>query len=202
MSSCRSARRRHRPTRRRSRSRRPRPASTRCASSNYAAAVTFDGQGHVHGRRGQHDGERRRPVGRLRRLLRLLRHHHPGHAVRQRHRDQRRRRQARQDELRRRLAHRQGRRPADALHHVDPDGSAEPADRLRDARRLRPPLGVPGAVGEDISKVGTGHVFNSDDAGETFTDISGEPARRAGQLVAVHKGHLVVGDRPRRVRVL
>ena len=32
----------------------------------------------------------------------------------------------------------------------------------------------PGAVGEDTSKVGTGHVFKSTDAGETFTDISGD----------------------------
>ncbi|MEA2124907.1 MAG: hypothetical protein QOI80_1689, partial [Solirubrobacteraceae bacterium] len=32
----------------------------------------------------------------------------------------------------------------------------------------------PGAVGEDTSKVGTGHVFRSTDAGETFTDVTGD----------------------------
>ncbi len=30
----------------------------------------------------------------------------------------------------------------------------------------------PGSLGDDVSKVGTGHVFKSTDAGETFTDVS------------------------------
>ena len=49
----------------------------------------------------------------------------------------------------------------------------------------------PGSYGEDTSQVGTGHVFVSHDAGETFTDVSGDlpdaPAnwvlRRGSQLV-------------------
>ena len=40
----------------------------------------------------------------------------------------------------------------------------------------------PGAEGEDASRVGEGHVFKSTDGGETFVDVSGEPAGRAGEL--------------------
>ena len=71
----------------------PNPAArqaTSCASCNFHAAGQYYADRHVHAAHrlaaaGQH---------RLRRLLRLLRHDHRGHAVRQRHRDERRRRQA------------------------------------------------------------------------------------------------------------
>jgi hypothetical protein len=32
----------------------------------------------------------------------------------------------------------------------------------------------PGSLGDDVSKIGEGHVFRSTDAGETFTDVSGD----------------------------
>jgi len=51
----------------------------------------------------------------------------------------------------------------------------------------------PGAVGEDTSKVGTGHVFKSTDAGETFTDVSGDLPDAPAAWSVVHNGHLVVG---------
>jgi hypothetical protein len=51
----------------------------------------------------------------------------------------------------------------------------------------------PGAVGEDTSKVGTGHVFKSTDAGETFTDVSGDLPDVPASWSALHNGHLVVG---------
>ncbi len=74
----------------------------------------------------------------LRRLLRVLRHRHRRRAVRQRHRDQRRRQQGGQGRHRRRLAHRQGRGPAEALHQLGAHRPGEPADGLRHPRRLRP----------------------------------------------------------------
>ncbi len=51
----------------------------------------------------------------------------------------------------------------------------------------------PGAVGEDTSKVGTGHVFKSTDAGATFTDVSGDLPDAPANWTVVHNGHLVVG---------
>jgi hypothetical protein len=51
----------------------------------------------------------------------------------------------------------------------------------------------PGALGEDTSKVGTGHVFVSHDAGETFTDVSGDLPDAPADWVLVHAGKLVVG---------
>lgn len=51
----------------------------------------------------------------------------------------------------------------------------------------------PGAVGEDTSKVGVGHVFKSTDAGETFTDVSGDLPDAPANWTVVHNGHLVVG---------
>jgi hypothetical protein len=51
----------------------------------------------------------------------------------------------------------------------------------------------PGAVGEDISKVGVGHVFKSTDAGETFTDVSGDLPDVPADWSVIHNGHLVVG---------
>jgi hypothetical protein len=51
----------------------------------------------------------------------------------------------------------------------------------------------PGAVGEDTSKVGTGHVFKSTDAGESFTDVSGDLPDVPASWSALHNGHLVVG---------
>jgi hypothetical protein len=51
----------------------------------------------------------------------------------------------------------------------------------------------PGAVGEDTSKVGTGHVFKSTDAGETFADVSGDLPDAPASWSVLHNGHLVVG---------
>jgi hypothetical protein len=51
----------------------------------------------------------------------------------------------------------------------------------------------PGAVGEDTSKVGVGHVFKSTDAGETFTDVSGDMPDVPADWSVIHNGHLVVG---------
>ena len=50
----------------------------------------------------------------------------------------------------------------------------------------------PGALGEDTSKVGTGHVFKSTDAGATFTDVSGNLPDAPANWSTVHDGHLVV----------
>jgi len=51
----------------------------------------------------------------------------------------------------------------------------------------------PGAVGEDTSKVGSGHVFKSTDAGATFTDVTGNLPDAPANWSALHNGHLVVG---------
>ncbi len=51
----------------------------------------------------------------------------------------------------------------------------------------------PGAVGEDTSQVGTGHVFRSTDAGETFTDVTGNLPDVPANWSLLHNGHLVVG---------
>ncbi len=51
----------------------------------------------------------------------------------------------------------------------------------------------PGAVGEDVSKIGKGHVFRSTDAGQSFTDISGNLPDTPANWSVVHKGQLVVG---------
>ena len=51
----------------------------------------------------------------------------------------------------------------------------------------------PGAVGEDTSKIGTGHVFKSTDAGATFTDVSANLPDAPANWSVLHNGHLVVG---------
>ncbi|HET7450138.1 MAG TPA: hypothetical protein VFJ78_06035 [Gaiellaceae bacterium] len=51
----------------------------------------------------------------------------------------------------------------------------------------------PGAVGEDTTGIGTGHVFVSHDAGETFTDISGDLPDAPADAVLPVSGKLVVG---------
>ncbi|HEY6961109.1 MAG TPA: hypothetical protein VI408_04385 [Gaiellaceae bacterium] len=51
----------------------------------------------------------------------------------------------------------------------------------------------PGATGEDTSQVGTGHLFVSHDAGETFTDISGDLPDAPADAVLPVAGKLVVG---------
>ena len=51
----------------------------------------------------------------------------------------------------------------------------------------------PGAVGEDISKVGTGHVYKSIDAGKTFFDISGDLPDTPANWSVVHGDHVIVG---------
>ncbi|HEX8857459.1 MAG TPA: hypothetical protein VF752_17845, partial [Thermoleophilaceae bacterium] len=51
----------------------------------------------------------------------------------------------------------------------------------------------PGAVREDTSKVGTGHVFRSTDAGEHFTDVTGNLPDVSADSIVVRGGQLVVG---------
>jgi len=51
----------------------------------------------------------------------------------------------------------------------------------------------PGSYGEDTSKIGTGHVFVSHDAGESFTDVSGDLPDAPADWVLAHGGTLVVG---------
>ena len=51
----------------------------------------------------------------------------------------------------------------------------------------------PGAVGEDTSKVGTGHVFMSTDAGQHFTDITGNLPDTPANWTVLHNGRLAVG---------
>ncbi len=50
----------------------------------------------------------------------------------------------------------------------------------------------PGALNDDTSKVGTGHLFVSHDAGEHFTDISGNLPDLPANAVLVHGSDLVV----------
>jgi hypothetical protein len=51
----------------------------------------------------------------------------------------------------------------------------------------------PGAVGEDTSNIGSGHVFKSTDAGATFSDVSGDLPDAPADWSVLHNGHLVVG---------
>ena len=51
----------------------------------------------------------------------------------------------------------------------------------------------PGALGDQIANVGTGHVYVSHDAGETFTDVSGTLPDAPADWVLPFKGKLVVG---------
>ena len=66
------------------------------------------------------------------------------------------------------------------------------------ASRYFAPLG---SLGEDASDAGTGHVFKSTDAGETFKDISGNLPERAGHLAARARRAADRGHGDRRVRV-
>ena len=50
----------------------------------------------------------------------------------------------------------------------------------------------PGAFGDDVSRVGTGHVFKSTDAGEHFVDISGNLPDVPSNWSALHGNELVV----------
>ena len=50
----------------------------------------------------------------------------------------------------------------------------------------------PGALGDDVSHVGTGHLFVSHDAGNTFTDISGNLPDAPADWTLIHNGNLVV----------
>jgi photosystem II stability/assembly factor-like uncharacterized protein len=52
---------------------------------------------------------------------------------------------------------------------------------------------APGAVADDVSKIGTGHVFKSTDAGETFKDISGDLPDTPANWTVLHNDHLVIG---------
>ena len=51
----------------------------------------------------------------------------------------------------------------------------------------------PGALGDDTSKIGEGHVFVSHDAGATFTDISGDLPDEPADTVLVQGNRLLVG---------
>jgi hypothetical protein len=51
----------------------------------------------------------------------------------------------------------------------------------------------PGALGEDTSQLGTGHVYVSHDAGETFTDVSGDLPDAPADTVLPIAGKLVAG---------
>jgi hypothetical protein len=52
---------------------------------------------------------------------------------------------------------------------------------------------APGTSAENISRVGTGHVFVSHDAGENFTDVSGDLPDAPADWVLPRAGKLVVG---------
>jgi hypothetical protein len=52
----------------------------------------------------------------------------------------------------------------------------------------------PGWLGEDTSKIGTGHVYVSHDAGDTFTDVSGTLPDVPADWVVQHGSKLVVGN--------
>lgn len=54
------------------------------------------------------------------------------------------------------------------------------------------PYAPPGAVGGDTSEIGAGHVFRSTDAGETFTDVSGDLPDTPATWVLLHGDQLVV----------
>ena len=56
------------------------------------------------------------------------------------------------------------------------------------ARKWAPP----GAVGDDVSRVGSGHVFKSTDAGETFRDISGNLPDVPASWVELRGGQLLL----------
>jgi hypothetical protein len=51
-----------------------------------------------------------------------------------------------------------------------------------------------GSLGEDTAAVGVGHVYKSTDAGETFTDISGDLPNVQATWSVIHNGQLVVGS--------
>jgi MYXO-CTERM domain-containing protein len=50
----------------------------------------------------------------------------------------------------------------------------------------------PGALGDEVSHVGTGHVFKSTDHGENFVDISGNLPDAPANWTLIHDGQLVV----------
>jgi hypothetical protein len=52
---------------------------------------------------------------------------------------------------------------------------------------------APGAIGDDISKIGKGHVFKSTDAGESFTDVSGDLPDTPADWTVLKDRHLIVG---------
>jgi hypothetical protein len=52
---------------------------------------------------------------------------------------------------------------------------------------------VPGAVGDDTSRVGSGHVFMSTDAGDSFRDVSGDLPDTPVDTILLRNGQLIVG---------
>ena len=50
----------------------------------------------------------------------------------------------------------------------------------------------PGSLGDDVSKIGKGHVFKSTDAGKTFKDVSGDLPDLPANHVLLYAGRLVV----------
>jgi photosystem II stability/assembly factor-like uncharacterized protein len=51
---------------------------------------------------------------------------------------------------------------------------------------------LPGSLGDDTSRVGKGHIFRSTDAGEHFTDLSGNLPDTPAEWSVLHKGQLLV----------
>ena len=114
-------------------------------------------------------------------------------AVRQRHRHQRRR--GRRRARRCRATAGTSRAPQGLPRRYITSVQVDPAD----PRTVYVTLGgysrrwVPvGALGEETRDVGTGHVFKSTDAGETFTDISGDLPDVPANFTAVRAGQLMV----------
>src|SRR3954447_24203973 len=52
----------------------------------------------------------------------------------------------------------------------------------------------PGATGDALNAVGTGHVFRSTDAGQTFTDVSGDLPDSPANWVVLHGDQIIVGN--------
>ncbi len=50
----------------------------------------------------------------------------------------------------------------------------------------------PGSLGDDVSKIGKGHVYRSTDAGATFTDVSANLPDLPANHVLPYDGHLIV----------
>ena len=171
---------------------RPAPGDYVIRVRNYAASGTFSRRGDVRaGRRGRHRGRRQRWV---RRLLRLLR---------------RRSTRSRSPTASPPTCGQTARSavPARPTAGASPPASGLPKRYITsvqidptDARTVYVTLAGysrrwlrPGALGPDEgADVGDGHVFKSTDAGDTFTDISGNLPDIPADFTLVRNGQLVV----------